>query len=92
MIFDFETLFLGQKIEFRENQRHRWIGELLAHQSELSNFCRGAELVKIKKMKSKLLNHQKVMILRPLENLPESRRKNVRLNEFFEENNCRNKI
>jgi len=35
LIFDFETLFLGQKIEFRDNQRHRWIGELLARRSVL---------------------------------------------------------
>jgi len=45
MIFDFETLFLGQKIEFRDNQRHRWIGKLLAHRSVLSAFCRGAEFL-----------------------------------------------
>jgi len=70
MIFDFETLFLGQKFEFRDNQRHRWIGEVLARRSVLSNFCRGAELVKKIQLKSKLLNHQKVMILRPLENIP----------------------
>jgi len=46
MIFDFETLFLGQNFLFRDNQRHCWIGELLARQSVLSDFCRGAELVK----------------------------------------------
>jgi len=46
MIFDFEMLFLGHKFEFRDNQRHRWIGELLACRSVLSDFCRGAELVK----------------------------------------------
>ncbi len=44
MIFDYETLFLGQKFEFRDNQRHRWIGKLLARLSVLSNFCRGAKL------------------------------------------------
>ena len=61
MIFDFEMLFLGQNFEFMDNQRHRWIGELLARRSVrhrwigellarrsvLSNFCRGAKLVKI---------------------------------------------
>jgi hypothetical protein len=46
MIFDFETPYLGQKFEFRDNQRHRWIRQLLARRSVLSDFSRGAELVK----------------------------------------------
>jgi len=83
MIFDFETLFLGQKFEFRDNQRHCWIGELLARRSALIIFCRGAKLVKKIQLKCKLLNHQKVMILRPLENIPETHRKIVRPNEFY---------
>ena len=58
MIFDFETLFLGQKFEFRDNQRPRWIGELLARRSVLGNFCSGAELGKKIQLKSKLLNER----------------------------------
>jgi hypothetical protein len=46
MIFDFETPFLDQKFKFRDNQRNHWIGQLFARRSVLSDFCRGAELVK----------------------------------------------
>jgi len=59
MIFDFETLFLGQKFEFKDNQRHRWIGELLARRSVLSNFCRGVELVKINSIEKQVAKSSK---------------------------------
>ncbi len=59
MIFDFEMLFLGQKIEFRDNQRHHWIGELLACQSVLSDFCRGAELIKINSIETQVAKSSK---------------------------------
>jgi len=58
MIFDFETLFLSQKIGFRENQRHRW-SELLARRSVLSDFCRGAELVKINSIEKQVVKSSK---------------------------------
>jgi hypothetical protein len=83
MIFDFETLFLGQKFEIRDNQMHRWISELLACRSVLSNFCRGAELSKINSIVKQVAKSSKVMILGPLENIPESPRKIVWPNEFF---------
>ncbi len=54
MIFDFEMLFLGQKFEFRDNQRHHWIGELFARRSVLSDFCRRAKLVKINSIEKQL--------------------------------------
>jgi len=60
MIFDFETLFLRQKFEFRDNQRYHWIGKLLlARQSVLSNFCRGAELVKINSIEKQVAKSSK---------------------------------
>jgi hypothetical protein len=60
MIFDFETQFLGQKFEFRDNQRHRWIGELLARRSVLSDcFCRGAELVQINSIEKQVAKSSK---------------------------------
>jgi len=59
MNFDFETLFLGQKFEFRDNQRHRWIGELLARRSVLSDFCRGAKLVKINSIEKQVAKSSK---------------------------------
>ena len=43
-------------------------------------------------MKSKLLNHQKMMISRPLENIPVFYVGTSPANEFFEEKNCGNKI
>jgi hypothetical protein len=46
IIFDFETLFLGQKFEFRGNQKHHSIRLALARRNVLTNFSRGAELIK----------------------------------------------
>ena len=59
MIFDFEMLLLGQKFEFRDNQRHRWIGELLARRSALIIFCRGAKLVKKKSIEMQVAKSSK---------------------------------
>ena len=83
MIFYFETLFLGQKFEFRDNQRHRWIGEILARRSVLSDFCRGAELVNRNLIEKQVAKSSKSDDFATLENIPESRRKIVRSNEFF---------
>jgi hypothetical protein len=49
------------------------------------------ELILVKKiqLKSKLQNHQKMMVLQPLENIPESCRKIVWPNEFGRKNNGR---
>ena len=80
MIFYFDMLFLSQKFKFRDNQRHRWIGKLHARQSVLSDFCRGAELVKInwiEKQVAKSSNSDDYATPR------KSRRKFVRTNEFF---------
>jgi len=86
MIFYFEMLFLGQKFEFRDNQRHRWIGELLARRSVLSDFCRGAKLVKRNLIEKQLLNHQKVMISRPSKTYQSLVEKLLGPMSFFEEN------
>ena len=80
MIFYFDMLFLSQKFKFRDNQRHRWIGKLHARQRVLSDFCRGAELVKInwiEKQVAKSSNSDDYATPR------KSRRKFVRTNEFF---------
>ena len=65
MIFDFEMLFLGQKIEFRDS----WIGKLLARQSVLSDFCRGAELVKRNSIEKQVAKSSKSDDFATLENI-----------------------
>ena len=69
MIFDFDTLFLSRKFEFRDNQRHRWIGELLARRSVLSDFWRGAKMVKRNSIEKQVAKSSKSDDFATLENI-----------------------